>query len=263
MKTLASTVVLLACFGCTSESPGPASRPADKPTPVILFLVSEDPSNYKAHETIPRFADVLQKECGFKCTVIRGEGEPQAFRFPGLETIREADLVVIFFRRRALPSEQLAWIRSHLQAGRPLIGIRTANHAFSVQGDVAAGHDQWWEFVPQVLGCENRGYGPEASGTEVTVVSDATRHPVLKEVRPDRWHAEGSLYLVKPLADPNATVLLTGSAGDKTEPVAWTRMCGSSRIFYTSLGFPTDFEQPPFRRLLVNAVYWALKRPAP
>jgi type 1 glutamine amidotransferase len=54
---------------------------------------------------------------------------------------------------------------------------------------------------------------------------------------------------------------LTGTAGQKTEPIAWTRMCGSSRVFYTSLGHPADFEQPQFRRLLVNAIRWSLARP--
>ncbi len=36
---------------------------------------------------------------------------------------------------------------------------------------------------------------------------------------------------------------------------------GPSRIFYTSLGHPGDFENPSFRRLLKNAVFWALNRP--
>ncbi len=263
MRLLASIVVVLACFGCSADSSRVENGPAGRPPSSIVFLVSEDPDNYEAHRTIPRFADLLEKEYGFKCTVLQGQGDPAAFRFPGLEAAGQTDLVVIFLRRRALPSEQIAWIRAHLAAGRPLIGIRTANHAFSVKGDVAAGHEKWWEFVPEVLGCENRGYGPAGPGMDVAVAPEAAGHPILKGVEPDKWHADGSLYLVKPLVDPQATVLLTGSTGDKTEPVAWTRMCGSSRVFYTSLGYPTHFDQPPFQRLLVNAIRWALGRPVP
>ncbi len=37
---------------------------------------------------------------------------------------------------------------------------------------------------------------------------------------------------------------------------------GTSRVFYTSLGHPGDFENASFRRLLRNAVFWALDRPA-
>jgi len=229
----------------------------------IVFLVSQDPNNYEAHKTIPPFAKMLQKQYGFKSKVIQGEGDPGAFHFPGLEEVRQADLLVIFFRRRALSSDQLGLIRSHLEAGKPLVGIRTANHAFSVHGDVAAGHEKWWEFVPEVLGSKNRGYGPPDPGTDVAVVPEAAGHPTLKDIKLRQWHSDGNLYLAKPLIDPQANVLLTGSVEDKVEPIAWTRMCGSSRVFYTSLGYPTDFEQPQFRRLLVNAIHWALGQSVP
>jgi type 1 glutamine amidotransferase len=229
----------------------------------LVFLVSEDPNNYEAHKTVPQFAGMLQEQYGFKSKVIHGEGDPGAFHFPGLEEVRQADLLVIFFRRRALSSDQMELIRSHLKAGKPLIGIRTANHAFSVHGDVADGHEKWWEFVPEVLGCKNRGYGPQDPGTEVEVVTDADSHPILKDIKLRKWHSDGNLYLVKPLVDLQAKVLLTGSFQDTVEPIAWTRMYGSSRVFYTSLGYPTDFERPQFRRLLVNAIHWALGQSVP
>jgi len=34
-------------------------------------------------------------------------------------------------------------------------------------------------------------------------------------------------------------------------------------VFYTSLGHPKDFENPAFRRLLVNAIFWTLNRSVP
>ncbi len=72
-------------------------------------------------------------------------------------------------------------------------------------------------------------------------------------------------------------VLLDGDAIRGTKPggekygerqsVAWTRELkrpdgGVQRIFYTSLGHPRDFEDESARRLLVNAVFWALGREA-
>ena len=52
-----------------------------------------------------------------------------------------------------------------------------------------------------------------------------------------------------------------GKAGSlPVEPVAWVNRKGTSRIFYTSLGHPGDFDRPEFRRLLKNAVFWALDR---
>jgi type 1 glutamine amidotransferase len=260
---LVGFVGLSALGGCDTDSSKVGDQQPGTTVDRILFLVSEDPNNYEAHKTIPVFADTLQKLYGFQTKVIQGEGEPNAFRFPGLEALRESDLLVIFFRRRALSTDQLAMIRAHLEDGKPLIGIRTANHAFSVRGDIPDGYEPWWEFVPEVLGCENRGYGREADGMNVSVAPEMADHPILKGVEPKEWRAEGSLYLVKPLIDTAATVLLTGSAADKTEPIAWTRTCGTSRVFYTSLGYPTNFEQAPFRRLLVNAIHWVLERPVP
>jgi type 1 glutamine amidotransferase len=68
------------------------------------------------------------------------------------------------------------------------------------------------------------------------------------------------LYLVSPI-DKSAQILLVGSKeGNEQEPVAWTRQFGQSRVFYTSLGAPADFQMPVFQRLLNNAVTWALKK---
>ncbi len=230
--------------------------------PSIVFLVSEDPLNYKATQTIPVFAEMLRNRYGCSCTVIRGEGEPNAFRFPGLEAIRDADLLVVFFRRRAPSDEQMGMIREYLAAGKPLVGIRTANHAFAVKGTIAKGHGKWDKFCSEVLGCGNHGYGPDALGTDVRFAAGAADNPILANVKPTRWHGNGSLYLVKPI-DKAATVLLTGSVGDKSEPVAWTRMYRKSRVFYTSLGYPDDFQLPQFTNLLVNGLFWAMDRPAP
>jgi len=57
---------------------------------------------------------------------------------------------------------------------------------------------------------------------------------------------------------------LIGTIPDKEpEPVAWTNSYKNSRIFYTSLGHPDDFGNAQFRRLLINAVFWAMNKPVP
>jgi type 1 glutamine amidotransferase len=233
------------------------TSPEEKPH--IVFLISEDPNNYEAHLTIPQFADFLKKQNGFEVTVIQGKGDHQAFEFPGLEVLSEADLLVVFFRRVALPKEQLNSIKQFLKQGKPLVGIRTANHAFSVmEGTIPDGYQDWWGFVPEILGSENRGYGPTEAGTEVDIFPGSENHFILKGVDPFPWHSEGNVYYASPLLDKDADVLLTGKAGEKTEPVAWTRKAGKSRVFYTSLGYPKDFEIPQFRQILSNGILWAL-----
>jgi type 1 glutamine amidotransferase len=148
-------------------------------------------------------------------------------------------------------------IKQYIKKGKPVIGIRTTNHAFTVREKVEDGFEDWPAFVAEVLGCENRGYGPVEPGTDVAVVSTATNHPILKDV-PQAWHSKGNVYRVAPLLDQKANVLLTGKVNDITEPIAWTRTAGKSKVFYTSLGYPADFETPEFIKLIVNAIKWSL-----
>ena len=224
----------------------------------ILILFSEDPDNYKAHETMPVFARTLEATNRYHVTLIKGEGELTAFRFPGLlDALANTDLLIFFARRIALPHDQLNALKAHFKAGKPLIALRTANHGFAPRGKIAEGHAAWPEFVSDILGCENRGYGPATAGTDVAVVAESARHSVLSGV-PAKWHSKGNVYHVAPLLDQTATVLLTGTIPNKVEPVAWTRMAGASRVFYTSLAHPGDFETPHVPTLLLNAVRWAL-----
>jgi type 1 glutamine amidotransferase len=46
----------------------------------------------------------------------------------------------------------------------------------------------------------------------------------------------------------------------ETHPVAWTHSYRGGRVFYTSLGHEEDFKLPAFRRMLTNAVFWAVGR---
>lgn len=201
-------VVLWSSGGSAAPSASEAGDP-----PRIVFLVNAEPDNYEADRTIPRFAQALHEARGYDCRVLEGQLPFERLRFPGLESLEQADLLVIFFRRSALAREQLDLIRRHLAAGKPLVGIRTANHAFSVRSEPAPGHEAWWEFVPEVLGCENRGYGKTEDGVDVTVATGQADHPILEGVTPLPWHSEGPLYRVAPLLDARATVLLLGSGG--------------------------------------------------
>lgn len=225
----------------------------------IVFLITKDPDNYEADKTVPRFAEILRKKYGYDVTVLLGSGDRGSYRYPNIEAVSNADLLVIFARRIALPHQQMDIIKQYLAKGKPLIGIRTANHAFTARDKIGAGYEDWPEFVAEILGCENRGYGPVAPGTDVSVVPGSAGNPIVQNIKPAHWHSEGNVYLVAPLLDQKATVLLTGKAGDITQPVAWTRTAGKSKVFYTSLGYPTDFNTPQFTTLLVNAIEWALK----
>ena len=125
----------------------------------------------------------------------------------------------------------------------------------------------WWacvrpEFDPEVLGGNYHGHGPNPAGTDVAIVSDQAGHPILAGVEPAKWHSTGSLYFTAPVAE-NATVLMTGALEDRVEPLTWVRDYQGSRVVYTGLGHPDDFQDPQGRRLLVNTIFWAMDRPVP
>lgn len=254
--TFLSTASL--AFAATLAAPLHAAPGDASDRPHIVFLVSseEDSSSYESARTIPAFADTLASEHGYRTTVLEAEFPESESSFPDIQTVWDADILAIFCRRLALPPDQLTIIKNHVNAGKPVVALKTANHGFAVRGPFVPGHFPWWEFVADVLGAENRGYTPRPFGTDVTVVE--RNHPIVEGL-PTNWRSGNNLYL-NTLLDPEATVLLRGKAHGYDQPLAWIRMAGRSKVFYTSLGHPADFDddRPHFRNLLVNAIRWGL-----
>src|SRR6188768_2780893 len=103
-----------------------------------IVLITGD-EEYRSEEALPQLGKILAKHHGFKCTVLFAIGEdgtinPNASNIPGLEALASADLMVIFTRFRDLPDDQMKHIVSYLDAGKPVVGIRTATHAFNIRG---------------------------------------------------------------------------------------------------------------------------------
>lgn len=215
--------------------------------PVIVLISGE--YEYDSARTLPAFRQYLATNYGFNCIYLeRTKGED----IPGLEALEKADLAILFIRRMTLPEEQLGKIKKFVGSGKPLVGLRTASHAF----------ENWKEWDREVLGGNyHNHYGNDLVAT-IKVRREAADHPILKGIEKE-FAAGGSLYLNAPLP-ASSTVLLMGSVTNQPpEPVAWTHEYKGARIFYTSLGHPKDFENRPFRRMLVNAIHWALNRPLP
>jgi len=198
---------------------------AVEPTHKLTIVLISGEYEYMSAETLPAFKNYLETNYGFNCIFLeRTKGED----IPGLDALEKADLVILFARRMTLPEEQLDKIKKYVASGKPLIGLRTASHAF----------ENWKEFDHDVLGGNYHNHHGNDLAATIKVVPEAADHPILKSVEKE-FAVGGSLYRNAPL------------------PPA------STRVFYTSLGHPKDFENPSFRRLLVNAIFWTLNRPAP
>src|ERR1700730_2421376 len=105
-----------------------------------IVLVSGD-EEYRSEESLPQLGKILARHHGFKCTVLfaidpkNGTINPNVTNnIPGLEALDHADLMIIFTRFRDLPDEQMKHIVDYVESGRPVIGLRTATHAFSIKG---------------------------------------------------------------------------------------------------------------------------------
>jgi type 1 glutamine amidotransferase len=216
-------------------------------TPPTVVLVSGE-DEYHSANTLPAFAKFLETNYALK-TVYLERQKPDSI--PGLDALDRADLLIVFARRMTLPDEQLARFQKYFDSGKSVIGLRTASHAFQT----------WLVFDKQVLGGNYQNhYGKDAT-PKITRSPEAKQHPILRGV-PETFSSAGSLYRNTPL-QTNTTLLLSGTIPDHTEPVAWTHDYRGARVFYTSLGHEKDFEDEAFRRLLVNAVHWALNQPVP
>jgi len=256
LKRLFSVAAILASVGV------PVAAQAQR-APHLVFMIGED--EYHTWDTLPDFAKRELEPRGYRITIIQQDAKDKN-NFPGLvDALQSADLLFVSVRRRTPPADQMKAIRAHLDAGKPLVGIRTACHAFALRPtDPPAGPNQtvWQAFDPQVLGGHYTNHHPEGPATTVAVAPGAQAHQILKGVSLPGLVGAGSLYKVSPL-EPNTTPLLIGTIPNQpSEPIAWTHRYGAkgARVFFTSFGHPDDFKNAEFKRLLVNAIEWALAR---
>lgn len=256
-----------------------------------IVLVSGD-EEYRSEEVLPQLGKILAVRHGFKCTVLfainpeDGTIDPNnRANIPGLEALDTADMLVLFTRFRELPDEQMKHIDQFVNSGKPILGIRTATHAFSYSANTPSQYAKYhWRsndwpggFGQQVLGetwVNHHGHHGKESSRGV-INPEFKDHPMLRGAD-DIW-GPTDVYTVSHLI-PEAQVLVRGQVlvgmdpkdqpvvGPKNEPMMpmiWTKSYTGSqkkaaRIVCSTMGSGPDFESEGFRRVLVNACYWGL-----
>jgi len=222
--------------------------------PHVVFLVGEN--EYKTAESLPGFAKTELESRGLRCTFVHADAKNENL-FPGIDALRTADLLFISVRRRPPSDEQLAAIRAYIESGRPVVGIRTASHAFHLLNKPGG----WPEFDRDVIGGSYNMHFGKGEPTVMSALEKAGKHPILSGV-PATFNSEETLYRNPKLAE-SATPLLRGKVGPggkENHYVAWTNVYKGGRVFYVALGGPDDFKSDAFRRLVRNGVFWALER---
>ncbi|MDP1587763.1 MAG: ThuA domain-containing protein [Prosthecobacter sp.] len=282
MKRILLTLFTLVSFATAaplvfegSEGPGKGKH--------IVFLAGDH--EYRSEESLPAIARILAKHHGFKCTVLFdidqdgniAAGEPQ--NIPGMEALDSADLAVVFLRFQGLPQQQMKHFDAYLNRGGPVVGLRTATHAFKGTPEPYAKYD----YNSKVAGYES-GFGHQVLGqtwvghygtnhkqsTRIAIVPDKAAHPILRGVK-DIWVQAGG-YVGKPTDGEILTMaqpldgMTQGSPASKTQPPMpseWTRTYKSAsgkvgRVFTTLYGTSEDITNEGYRRMIVNGIFWSL-----
>ncbi|WP_439622374.1 PVC-type heme-binding CxxCH protein [Gemmata sp.] len=230
---------------------------------LFAYLVSDAPKNvgagdakklkvalvsgsfeYKSDESLAGLKKQLEANYPVECVLIAARAEKDT-ALAGIEGLAKCDAAIFFTRRLQIDGESLDAVKSFVKSGKPVVGLRTASHGFQ----------KWLEMDRDVFGGDYKNhFGPGV--TAVTAIEKQADHPVLKGVA--AFKTNGSLYK-NPNVAADVTVLLRGSSGKESEPVAWVREKDGRRVFYTSLGHPDDFKDENFTRLVVNALAWATR----
>ena len=253
----------------------------------IVFLVGDE--EYRSEDSMPQLAKILAVHHGFKCTVLfainkeTGEIDPQTLdNIPGLEALKNADLMVMFLRFRELPDEQMKHIIDYTNSGKPVVGLRTSTHAFNYRKHKDSPYAKYSFRDKEFEG----GYGRQVFGetwinhygrhqqesTRGLIAKGMENHPIVKGID-DIW-GESDVYGITTLSGDSKPLImgqvLSGMNPDdkpnpdrKLVPVAWTKTYTgekgkTARVFTTTMGHSFDLKNEGFRRLLVNACYWAM-----
>jgi hypothetical protein len=255
----------------------------------IVILTGDE--EYRSEETGPMLAKILSERHGFRCTVLfainpaNGMIEPTILNnIPNMEALDTADLCVVDLRFRELPDVQMEHFVDFVNSGKPIIGLRTATHAFSYKdkqnlyAKYSFDSADWpGGFGQQVLGetwVDHHGKH-NVESTRGIINEGYKDHSILRGVA-DIW-VPTDVYSVSHLGNDAKVLLwgevltgmkqadpkLEGKKNDPMMPLVWIREYRgekgkSSKIITTTMGAAVDFENEGLRRLFVNSCYWAL-----
>jgi type 1 glutamine amidotransferase len=244
------SLFLLALFsaGFAADTSQPDARKK------LVMLIAEP--EYDTAKSLPEFAArFLEKE--FRVVVVNASPEPGGGAFDKMGEVTDADVLLISVRRHTPPTAQMDAIREFIAASKPVVGIRTACHAFALSGNKKPepGFAAWPEWDAIVIGGHYTGHHGHGPITHITPT--ATSEPILRGVTLP-FDSAAWFYKVSPL-QAGAKPLLTGEIpGQPTEPIAWTfKRADGGKTFFTSLGTPEDFKNASFQQLLRNGLLWA------
>ncbi len=148
--------------------------------PRLAIIVSE--VEYETLKTLPEFAARYLGH-DFHTQFFFGS-ETEANDIPGIEQLKNFDLALISVRRRLLKPEDLQHVRDFVAAGKPILGIRTASHAWCLRDkEPPEGRAAWPEWDKQVFGGNYSNHYANDLKTMMTPVQSGVGSPSRETAR--------------------------------------------------------------------------------
>lgn len=297
------------------EGPGKGKK-------IVLLAGDEE---YRSEEVMPMLAKLLSERHGFTCTVVWSINPPgwsereikdftkankdapvpkaddadpndgtidpnEPANLPGMEALASADACIMLWRFRAPKDELMKHFVDYMNAGKPIIALRTSTHAFNYPGNSTSPYAKYgwtskdWPggFGKNVLGeTWVSHWGKHKVEATLGIIEEGAKsNPLLRGVTD--LFGDTDVYEAAPPADANILVrgqVLKGMTADsgaadymkkgKTgevpvnspmQPVVWTREVKNdagttNKVFCSTMGSASDLKFEAMRRLVVNAAY--------
>ena len=277
------TGLLMSCFNACANADDRLefkSPQSDQNTKHIVLIAGDE--EYRTEESMPMLAKILSQKHHFNCTVVFSFGPQNASYIDpnnqhglrALDALAAADLMIIGTRFRRPTPEQAQHVTDFLNAAKPVIGIRTATHAFIGDGEFQS--ISYGQFGRKILGEEwvSHHGKHKREGARGVIQADHADHPILNNV--DDVFAPSDVYGVIHLTDddqvllrgavtrslePDSEILTGDSRNNPMHAFAWLHRYVTpdgkreGQSFCTTGGASVDLLSDDLRRMIVNAAY--------
>ncbi len=248
---LITFIFLLSFFSCENQTTKPEeTKIATEPIQWVTYQAKNNPKGkhvvlisgdeeYRSEESLPQLAKILTEHHGFDCTVLFAQDPEKpgmidpnySFNIPGMEQLKEADLMIMLTRFRALPEEQMQHFENYLLEGKPLLAIRTSTHAFNFKDkNHPFAHYDWnysgektdWHlgFGKQILGetwYSHHGHHQQQSARGI-IAPNAENHPLVNGIESGAMWGPSDVYGIRMPMAGDAQAIILGQTIDRTDP---------------------------------------------
>lgn len=171
--------------------------------------------------------------------------------FLNLEKLKTVDTAVFNVRRKTPTEQDLAIFRDFFNSGKGFVALRSTSHAW----------ENWPDFDQEVLGARyNRTFHTDEQRYPSMEVINLYNHPIFTGARD--FSTDQYMYDVQDM-DDDVQIIMEGTVGESTTPMAWTRMYKGGRVFRLVPGNLELFQDPNYLRMVTNGILWVAGRKIP